>query len=161
MNPSLDTEAGLSRRRAIQVAAAAGIGASLRSQPALAQMPRSVVEPDFKIRHQRIRQSIMGWTFNPMPTPELASLCHDIGLVAMEGVGREHYPMIKKLGLQISLVSSHGFAKGPFNRANHDSVITSLREGIDVAVQFGCSKVITFTGMREQGISDEIGRAHV
>jgi hypothetical protein len=77
--------------------------------------------------------------------------------VAMEGVGREYYPMIKELGLQISLGSSHGFAKGPFNRANHASVIKSLREGIDVAVQFGCPKVITFTGMREKGISDEEG----
>jgi hydroxypyruvate isomerase len=65
--------------------------------------------------------------------------------------------MIRELGLQISLVSSHGFAEGPFNRANHPKVIQSLREGIDVAVQFGSSKVITFTGMREPGISDEDG----
>jgi hypothetical protein len=33
----------------------------------------------------------MGWTFDPMPTPELARLCKDIGLIAMEGVGRQHY----------------------------------------------------------------------
>jgi len=99
----------------------------------------------------------MGWTFDPMPTPELARLCKDIGLVAMEGVGRQHYPMIRELGLQISLVSSHGFAEGPFNRANHPMVVQSLLEGIDVAVQFGSSKVITFTGMREPGISSEEG----
>ena len=157
MNPSITVEGKLSRRRAFQVAATAAAGASLIPREAGAQLPRSLAEPDFKIRHQRIRQSIMGWTFNPMPTPELAKLCQDIGLVAMEGVGREHYPMIKELGLQISLVSSHGFAKGPCSRANHDSVIKSLREGIDVAVQFGCAKVITFTGMREPGISDEEG----
>jgi len=157
MNQSLPGEGGLSRRRALQVAAVAGAGVSLMSHEVAAQMPRSFVEPDFKIHNQRIRQSIMGWTFNPMPTPELAKLCKDIGLVAMEGVGREHYSMIKDLGLQISLGNSHGFAKGPFNRANHEMVIKSLREGIDVAVQFGCYKVITFTGMREKGISDEEG----
>jgi hydroxypyruvate isomerase len=55
------------------------------------------------------------------------------------------------------LVGSHGFAEGPVNRANHPKVIQSLREGIDVAVQFDSSKVITFTGMREQGISNEEG----
>ncbi len=157
MNQSTPINDGLSRRQAFQTAAATCAGAALASQDAAAQMPRSFVEPDFQIRNQRIRQSIMGWTFNPMPTPALAKLCKDIGLVAMEGVGREHYPMIKQLGLQISLVSSHGFDKGPFNVANHDAVIKSLREAIDAAVQVGCSKVITFTGMKEPGISDEEG----
>lgn len=99
----------------------------------------------------------MGWTFNPMPTPELARLCKNIGLAAMEGVGAEHYPLIKELGLEISLVGSHGFARGPFNPANHAFVIEKLREGIDLAVKFGSKNVITFTGMREAGISDEQG----
>ena len=157
MNPSLTDQGELSRRSAIKLSASAAAAAALMTHQSAAQMPRALVEPDFKIRNQRIRQSIMGWTFNPMPTPELAKLCKAVGLVAMEGVGREHYPMIKELGLQISLVSSHGFAQGPFNRANHETVIKSLREGIDVAVEFGCSKVITFTGMRENGISDEEG----
>ncbi len=139
------------------MAAATAAGASLIPRETTAQLPRSLAEPDFKIRNRRIRQSIMGWTFNPMPTPELAKLCKDIGLVAMEGVGREHYPMIRELGLQISLVSSHGFAKGPCNKANHESVIKSLRAAIDAAVQFGCAKVITFTGMREPGMSDDEG----
>ncbi len=147
-----------SRRSALQTAAAAALAGGVCLTPqALAQMPRSFVEPDFRIRNNRIRQSIMGWTFDPMPTPELARLCKSIGLVAMEGVGREHYPMIKELGLQISLGSSHGFGQGPFNPANHPAVVRELREGIDVAVQFGCPKVITFTGMREPGISDEQG----
>ena len=84
---------------------------------------------NFKISKGRIRQSIMGWTFNPMPTGELARLCKEIGLVAMEGVGAEHYPMIKELGLEISLVGSHGFARGPFNPANHEFVIEKLRPG--------------------------------
>lgn len=115
------------------------------------------VAPDFRIKNKRIRQSIMGWTFNPMPTAELARGCKEIGLVAMEGVGAEHYPMIKELGLEISIVGSHGFSKGPFNPANHDFVIEKLQEGIDLAAKVGCKNVITFTGMREAGISDEAG----
>lgn len=120
-------------------------------------MPKSFADPHFKIRNGRIHQSIMGWTYGHMPVPELAKLCKDIGLVAMEGIGREHYPMVKELGMEISLVGSHSFSKGPFNKANHEYVIKSLREAIDVAVKFGAKKVITFTGMREPGISDEEG----
>lgn len=149
----------MSRRNALKTGALAALSsAALAPQVgAVAQMARSFAEPDFKIRNRRIKQSIMGWTFDPMPTAELARLCKDIGLVAMEGIGREHYPMVRDLGMEISLVGSHGFTEGPVNRANHAKVISALREGIDVAVQFGATKVITFTGMREAGITDEQG----
>lgn len=120
----------------------------------LAQAPRSAALPEFRVRNGRIRQSIMGWTFNPMPTPDLARHCKEIGLVAMEGIDAKHYPMVRELGLQISLVGSHGFNKGPVNPANHPSVLQSLRDGIDLAVQCQSKKVITFTGMREPGIDD-------
>ena len=144
------------RRTALKTAVLAA-GAAMIRTPACAQAPRGFVEPDFKIHNGRIKQSIMGWTFNPMPTPELARHCKAIGLVAMEGIGKEHYPLVRELGMQISLVGSHGFSKGPFNKANHPFVIEKLREGIDLAVKFGCKRVITFTGMREKGISDEQG----
>jgi len=145
----------LSRRSWLQSAAVAASAAAL-SSPHMVNATASV-EPDFRIRNGRIKQSIMGWTYNPMPTPELARHCKAIGLVAMEGIDSKHYPMVRELGLAISLVGSHGFAKGPFNPANHEFVESKLREGIDLAIKFGCNKVITFTGMREAGISDEAG----
>ena len=111
----------------------------------------------FKTKNNRIKQSVMGWCFNPMPAVELAQHCKDMGLVAIEGISADHYPAVRKLGLKISLISSHGFAKGPFNRDNHEFCISKLRTGIDLAVEHGCENVITFTGMREKGISDEQG----
>jgi hydroxypyruvate isomerase len=131
-------------------------GAAVAGSAAVAGAAEKV-PAGYKIQNGRIRQSIMGWTYNPMPTPELARLCREIGLSAMEGIGEEHYPMVKELGLEISLVGSHGFAKGPFNPANHDHVEERLRRGIDVAAKFGAPAVITFTGMREPGMSDEQG----
>lgn len=117
----------------------------------------ATVAPNFRIRNKRIRQSIMGWTYHPMPVKELATLCKEIGLVAMEGISAEDYPLVKELGLQVSLVSSHGFVRGPFDPANHDFVLKNLRESIDLAVSVGCRNVITFTGMRKPGIPDEQG----
>jgi hydroxypyruvate isomerase len=137
-------------------AAIVGAAAFARPRVSLAATPPPV-EPDFRVRHGRIRQSIMGWTYNPMPAPELARHCKAIGLVAMEGIDAKHYPMIRELGLAVSLVGSHGFAKGPFNPTNHGFVEQKLREGIDLAVEVKCRNVITFTGMREAGISDEAG----
>jgi hydroxypyruvate isomerase len=132
----------------------AGAGLALGATVQAAE-PR--VEPDYKVKNGRIRQSVMGWCFNPMPAPELAKHCAAIGLEAIEGISAEHYPAAQKAGLKISLVGSHGFAKGPFQRDNFEFCISKLKSGIDLAVQYGCPSVITFTGMREKGISDEQG----
>lgn len=107
---------------------------------------------DFRVEKGRIHQSVMGWCFNPMPTMELARHCKDIGLEAMEGVNSKNYKAIRELGLKISLVGSHGFAKGPVNPENHAECKKKLLEGIDLAVEFGAPGVITFTGMTEKGI---------
>jgi hydroxypyruvate isomerase len=121
-----------------------------------AQLKREDVDPNFTVKNGRIRQSIMGWCFNDhFKAVELAHHCKKIGLVAMEGIPRDAYPEVKALGLDISLVSSHGFANGPCNPKNKDEVVTKLTESIDAAKAVGCKNVITFTGMRFDGMDDE------
>lgn len=99
----------------------------------------------------------MGWCFKPMSSVELAGHARDIGLVAIEGIPAKDYPAVRQVGLKISLVGSHGFKKGPFNRENHEFCVSKLKEGVDRAVEVGCPSVITFTGMREKGITDKQG----
>jgi hydroxypyruvate isomerase len=139
----------ISRRNMLQTGA--GLLAATALTPAVVQ----AAETKKVIKNARIRQSIMGWTFNPMPTLELAQHCKDIGLVAMEGINSKFYPEVRKLGLQISLVGSHGFKDGPTDPKNHPSCIKKMKEGIDRAVEFDSKRVITFTGMRVDGLSDD------
>lgn len=140
----------MNRRTALKTLAAATAGTA-----AQAALP---IAPDFKIKNRRIRQSIMGWTYTSfMKADELAKLCADIGLEAVEGVDAKTYPAYRALGLKISLAGSHGFKTGPFTKANHAMVEQKLREGIDTAVANDCDKVITFTGYRESGITDAEG----
>ena len=112
-------------------------------------------DPAWKFANGRVKQSIMGWTFNPMPTEELAKHCKALGMHAMEGVDAKHYPMIKDLGMQIAITGSHGFAKGPCDPANKDFCTQKLREGIDKAAEFGAPNVITSTGLRVKGLADD------
>jgi hydroxypyruvate isomerase len=114
-----------------------------------------VPSEDYRVVNGRVRHSVMSWCYNPLPKVELIDACHKMGLAAMEGIGREFYPKIRQRGMQISLVGSHGFTKGPLSRDHHEMCIAKLREGIDVAVEFGSPSVITFTGMREAGVTDE------
>lgn len=143
------------RREMLGAVGAAGVFAAAGS--ASAQAPRGSVSDDFRISNKRIRQSVMGWCFKPMKALELAKHCREIGLEAIEGISPNDYPVVRELGLKISLVSSHGFKSGPFNPANHKMCAEKLRSSIDLAVEVGCPSVITFTGMREDGISDEQG----
>src|SRR5689334_102363 len=112
-------------------------------------------DPDFKIKNARIKQSIMGWTFNPMATEELAKHCRGLGMQGMESVDAKHYPMIRELGLKIALTGSHGFQKGPCDPANRAMVVAKIKEGIDKAVEFEAPSVITFTGYRVAGMTDD------
>lgn len=117
---------------------------------------RAADAPTKKPWSGRIRQSVMGWCFKPMPAAELAANGKRMGLVAIEGIDSADYPAAKAAGLDISLVGSHGFATGPVDTANHAVVEKKLRESIDLAVKFGSPSVITFTGMRVSGMSDQI-----
>lgn len=113
------------------------------------------VDPTYRIRNNGIKHSLMGWCWKPMDVLELAKHAREIGLVGIEGIDRKYYPAVRELGLGISLVSAHGFVHGPCNREFRDEVVSKLTEAIDVASAVGCKKVITFTGMKFEGMDPE------
>ena len=145
------------RRSLIKSVAATSLVAAgiANPSPSQAQVPEKKANPGFRIKNGRIKQSIMGWTFNPMPTPELTKLCKEIGFAAMEGISRKHYPLVKKLGMDISLVGSHGFKNGPVNPKNHEECIAKLTEAIEFCADAGYKRVITFTGMKEKDMDQD------
>ena len=149
----------LSRRNLLSAGSAA-IAAACLNRRSFAQDATATTVQLPAVTKGRVRQSVMGWCFNPMPALELAKHCKAIGLVAMEGVPVDAYPDIKALGLEISLVGSHGFKDGPVNPENHAMNEAKLREAIDTAVKFQSPSVITFTGMRTKGVNDSQSRAN-
>ena len=139
---------GLSRRKLI--------GAAAATATAVGSLGAENNKKPFTIKNGKIRQSVMGWCFNPMPTMDLAKHCKEIGLVAMEGIDAKHYPAVRELGLKISLVSGgHGFRNGPCDPKNTETVINGLKKGIDLAAEIGTKSVITFTGMKYKDMDPE------
>ena len=109
----------------------------------------------YRIKNKSIKHSLMGWCWKPMDTIELARHAKDIGLVGIEGIDRKYYSEVMSMGLDISLVSSHGFSNGPCNPRHRDEVIQKLEEAIETAAAVGSKKVITFTGMKFEGMDRE------
>ena len=115
-------------------------------------LARAAADPAYRVRNSGVKHTLMGWCWKPMDTLVLAKHAKDIGLKGIEGIDRKHYKDVREMGLEISLVGSHGFAKGPCNPEFRDEVVAKLEEAIDVAAEVGCKKVITFTGMRFEGM---------
>ena len=137
--------------RSTAAASAVTLGAAASRASALT-IEKSAADPAFRIKNHNLKQTIMGWCFKPMDTVELAKHCKDIGLLGIEGIDKKFYPDVKRLGLGISLVGSHGFAKGPCDPRYYDEVIKSLTDAINLAADVGSKKVITFTGMKFDGM---------
>jgi hydroxypyruvate isomerase len=151
----------INRRHFLSSSAAAISAAALSSNARSAEpggiqmgLPDSV-DPGYRIRNKGIRHTLMGWCWKPMDTLELARHAKHIGLIGIEGVDRKYYPALREMGLEISLVSSHGFASGPCNPRFREEVVAKLNEAIDVASDVGCKKVITFTGMKFEGMDPD------
>ncbi len=138
----------MNRRHFLTTAFAATAASRLSAQT----IAKAAADPAYVIKKQGIKHTLMGWCWKPMDTLELAKHAKAIGLVGIEGIDSKLYPEVKKLGLDISLVGSHGFAKGPCNPEFHDEVVTKLTDSINLAADVGCKKVITFTGMKFEGM---------
>jgi len=135
----------------LAVCAGGGVGAEREGKAATRP---EVPSEDYRVSRGRIKHSVMGWCYAPMPTERLIEACARMGMAAMEGIDRKYYPAVRARGMAISLVSSHGFRRGPLDPENHDFCRAKLKEAIDAAVRFESPNVITFTGMRVKGISD-------
>ncbi len=135
----------------------AGSGLHIKGAESKAAMADNVPDEGYRIKHGRIRQSVMGWCFKPMKMEKLIAACKKMGMPAMEGINEKFYPTLRKLGMDVAITGSHGFKKGPVSRENHALVIQKLKERIDLCAKYGFKNVITFTGMRSRGMTNARG----
>lgn len=145
----------LSRRSLLKSAAAlAAAGATVpfsRAQEA---------PPLYRVQKGHIRQSVVPWCFTPVPVEDLAFFAAALGLKSVELVDPKHWALLKDLELTCAIAGSHGFSKGFAHKEEWAECEAKLRERIEQCADFGCERVITFSGFR-RGISDEEGIANM
>ncbi len=134
-------------RRTMLAACASLIGASAYSAE---QSGREF----YKIKNNRINQSVVHWCYSPMSVEELARNALKMGIKSVELVGTEHWNMLKQLGMTCAIAGSHGFLKGFAHKEEHEECLAILKKRIDECAAAGVPSVITFSGMR-RGIPDD------
>jgi len=110
----------------------------------------------YRIKNQKIKQSVVPWCFNPMSVEELAKHAAALGLKSVELCDPKYWPMLKDLGLTCALAGSHGFAKGFAHKEEWAECHQLLRERIAQCAAAGIERVISFSGFR-RGLTDEDG----
>ena len=91
-------------------------GLSISSLSAAGIGAVSASEAGEKKKKSTLPQSLMCWCYKQVEMEELLKFCVKIGIKAVEGLNPKHYPLAKKLGLEIALVNAHHFSTGPVDK---------------------------------------------
>jgi hydroxypyruvate isomerase len=108
----------------------------------------------------RLKQSVVHWCFRPWTVEKLAIEAAELGLLSVELVAPDQWPMLKQHGLTCAIAGSHGFSTGFANPEEHEGCIATLKRSIDNASKAGVPSVITFSGFR-RGLSTDQGQANM
>ena len=129
----------------------AGIG---RGEPAEAGDAR---------RAGRLKQSVSYWPYSKIPLAEFAPKAKQLGLVAIDLLYPEQWPVAKDAGLVPSMgypTARRDFLTRGFNDpANHDMLVEELTRTLPLAAAAGVPNLIAMFGNRN-GRSDDEGAGH-
>jgi hydroxypyruvate isomerase len=105
----------------------------------------------------RLKQAVARWCYKDMPLEDLARAAVAMGIVGVDLVGPEDWPVLKKYGLTCSMTTGAGTIPDGLNRKeNHARLEAQFRQTIPRAAAAGLPNVITFSGNRG-GLSDQEG----
>ena len=147
----------LMTRRELLAASAGSI--ALAAAPAFRLAPAPTADPN---RPGRLKQSVSRWTYGSMPLPELCRAAKALGIVAIDLLQPDEWPVVREAGLVPSLgypTARRDFIATGFNdRANHPMLLRELRETLPLAAGAGVPSLIAMFGNR-RGRSDADGMA--
>ena len=146
----------VTRRRVLQSGAAATVALASRSYGQEAKPAQDAAKA---VRDGRLPQSIVHWCYQAFwkDPDEFARVTKDLGCASLELIDPKHWPILKKHGLTCAIAGSHGFVKGMNNPAHWPECIEIMTKRINACADAGFPSVITFTGMREPAIPDDVG----
>ena len=144
---------GLTRRDALRAAVMGGLGLA-----AAGLVARTGVTAPLK---GRLKHSVARWTFPKLSIAQLCEAVRDIGFAAIDLVGPEDWPTLKRHGVFSSMCNGaelgldRGFAAPQF----HDELVDRYTRHIDLVADAGYRNLICFSGNRN-GMDPQEGLAN-
>lgn len=106
----------------------------------------------------RINHSVCRWCYNDIPLEDLCVAAREIGLIAIDLIGPEEWPVLQKHGLDCGMPQGAGLGieRGFNDPSLHDELVESYIELIPQVAEAGYKQIICFSGNRN-GVDDEEG----
>ena len=150
------SENGSSRRSALKKIAATTIVALTAGKMKAETLKSSFVQDD-QLKGN-INHSACRWCYSSIPFEEFCMKAKEIGLKAVDLVGPEGWPVLKKYGLDSSMCNGAeiDIARGWNDRQYHPILIKNYSEMIPLVEKAGYKNLICLSGNRD-GKDDETG----
>jgi hydroxypyruvate isomerase len=140
-------------RRSFGIAAAA-VGAAA-STLQLTASQATAATPAVDAKAGKLKQSVCKWCYK-MPLEELCVLASKLGMVGIDLLTPEEFPILKKHNLVCTMVSSHSLSDGLCDEKYHEAALAKLNEMIEATSAAGYRNVICFSG-NARGIDRKTG----
>lgn len=147
-----------SRRQLFKGLALAGVGAgTVMSLSALARASQK----EASNLKGNIRHSVSRWTYGELPIEQLCQTVKSLGFSAIDLVGPEDWPVLKKHGVDSSMCNGAelNLTDGWADERFHQQLIPRYLRHIDLVAEAGYTNLICFSG-NKRGISPDAGLAH-
>jgi hydroxypyruvate isomerase len=129
----------------------AGAGALSAAAGAGQAMPQG----DNVVKNGRLKQSVCKWCYRDMSLEELSQQAAAMGIVSVELLTQEEWPVVKKHGLVCAVGSGVNPIPDGLNvKANHSEIEANFRSLLPAAKEHGVPNLICFSGNRRD-VSDE------
>jgi hydroxypyruvate isomerase len=143
------------RRQALKTMLA---GAAALSTP---NIPLSGMTEDQAVsapRKGNINHAVCRWCYGSIPLEDLCASAKQMGIVAIDLVGPNDWPILKKHGLDSSMCNGAeiNLVDGWNEKKNHAKLIKNYTEMIPLVAQNGYKNLICFSGNR-RGMKDDKG----
>lgn len=140
----------LSRRTLLKT-----LGASLGGLGLSSLMESGPTGASFRLQGN-LQQSVVRWPFSDIDLEEFAAAAAEMGIVGIDYLSPEDWPVIEEHGL-ICTLSQPPEVEGDWNRReDHEALVPAYRERIREVSEAGYPNLMVFSGNRD-GISDEEG----
>ncbi|MEM9586881.1 MAG: TIM barrel protein, partial [Planctomycetota bacterium] len=150
--PKPQPESHVGRRGLLLGAAAATAAVAAAARSTQAQDNDAAIDA----KKGRLNQSVCKWCYPKMSLEDLCKNCVDLGMVGIDLLKAEDFPMLKQHGLVCTMVSSHALGKGLCDTKFHEQCLEEMNAAIEATSAEGWKNVICFSG-NARGIDRETG----
>jgi hydroxypyruvate isomerase len=107
------------------------------------------------VKKGRLKQSVCKWCYRDMSLEELSQNAAAMGILSVELLTEEEWPVVKKHGLICAVGSGVNPIPDGLNvKANHSTIEANFRRLLPIAKEHGVPNLICFSGNRRD-VSDE------